>query len=99
MAAVTWSPHTLNDLQSIVRDLTLESTQASEELAEYFIAMADQLSEFPYLGRVFPDANRKDVRVLIIRNHKLIYRVWDGDVEIARIIHGARRLQPTDLPL
>ena len=57
MATITWSPHSLNDLEAIVRDLTLESTQAAEELAEDFIAMADQLSEFPYLGRVFPDTN------------------------------------------
>ena len=98
MASVTWSPDSLLDLEQIVRELARESMHAAVELADSFIATSDQLSAFPYLGRIFPDVNRADVRVLIVRNHRLIYRIQQGDVEITRIIHAARRMRSTDLP-
>ena len=97
MAEVTWSPHSLDDLEQIVRDLARISIQAAEDLAESFIEMSDLLSEYPYLGRIFLGANREDLRVLIVRNHRLIYRVQRGDVEIARIIHSARQIKPSDI--
>ncbi len=98
MASVTWSPDSLADLEQVVRDLARVSIQAAEDLAESFIEMSDLLSEYPYLGRIFLDANREDLRVLIVRNHRLIYRVQQGDVEIARIIHAAKQIRPSDLP-
>lgn len=67
MASVTWSPESLKDLEQIVSKLSRESPQAAEELAEDFIAMSEQLRDFPLLGRVFPEANREDVRVLIVK--------------------------------
>ena len=70
MAEVTWSPHSLDDLEQIVRDLARESVPAAEDLAESFIEMSVRLREFPYLGRIFPDTNRENVRVLIVRNHR-----------------------------
>ncbi len=98
MASVTWSPHSLNDLEIIVRDLAVESPRAAADLAESMIATSDLLSEYPYLGRLLLYTNRADVRVMMIRNHRLIYRVQEGDVEISRIIHAARRIRPFDLP-
>ena len=97
MAEVTWSPHSLDDLEQIVRDFARISIQAAEDLSESFIEMSDLLSEYPYLGRIFLGANREDLRVLIVRNHRLIYRVQRGDVEIARIIHSARQIKPSDI--
>ncbi len=94
MASVTWSPDSLADLEQIVRDLARESSQAAERLSEDIIATSDRLSEYPYLGRIFLYANREDTRVLIVRNHRLIYRVQHGDVEITRILHGPGRLDP-----
>ena len=97
MASVTWSPDSLADLEQAVRDLARESIQAADDLIESFIETSDNLREFPYLGRVFLEANREDLRVLIVHNRRLIYRVLEGDVEIVRIIHGARQIRPSDL--
>ena len=61
MASVTWSPDSLADLEQVVRDLARVSIQAAEDIAESFIEMSDLLSEYPYLGRIFLDANREDL--------------------------------------
>jgi plasmid stabilization system protein ParE len=97
VASVTWSPDSLVDLEQVVRDLARESGRAAEDLAESIIAMTDLLGEYPYLGRVFEDIPGEDIRVLVVRRHRLFYRIQTGDVEITRIIHAARRIRPSDL--
>jgi hypothetical protein len=45
-----------------------------------------------------PEMQREDVRQLLITNYRLIYRLFDDEVEIETIVHGARRFDPSSLP-
>jgi len=51
------------------------------------------LAHFPRSGRKVPEYDDKNVRELIVYNYRIIYRLQDGNVTIAAIIHGRRNLQ------
>ncbi len=55
-------------------------------------ARVDQLENFPELGRVVPERNQPNIREIIVKNYRIVYRVDQTKkaVEILRVWHGAR---------
>jgi plasmid stabilization system protein ParE len=53
---------------------------------------ARSLNEFAERGRVVPEFGNPQFRELLVRNHRLIYRVQEDVVTIYGFIHGARDL-------
>jgi plasmid stabilization system protein ParE len=49
------------------------------------------LGQFPELGRVVPEVGRAEVREIIFRGYRVIYRVAPRLVEILTVRHGKRR--------
>ena len=47
------------------------------------------------MGRIVPETNRKDIRELLFKNYRIIYRVGTDHVSILTIRHG-RQLLPSD---
>lgn len=44
------------------------------------------------MGRIVPELENINIREIIYRNFRIIYRILDDSIEIARIIHGSRKL-------
>jgi len=87
-----WSPEARDDLRDIVRFIARDSRQRAEAFGFRLMREADKLQDFPEIGRVVPEYRRPNVREIIVRSYRIIYRV-DPDrkaVEISRVWHGAR---------
>lgn len=58
------------------------------------ISEADRLQEFPELGRTVPEYRDDNIREIIYRPYRLVYRVdHEREIcEIARVWHSARGL-------
>ena len=48
------------------------------------------LAKFPEAGERRPEFGRGDIRVFSAWNYVIYYRIRARDVEIARVVHGAR---------
>ena len=42
------------------------------------------------MGRVVPRFSRRDIRELILGDHKIVYRIAEDDVEILATLYGAQ---------
>jgi len=56
------------------------------------ITETDRLQEFPELGRIVPEYRTADIREIIFRTYRIVYRVNHAVrlCEIARVWHSAR---------
>lgn len=45
---------------------------------------------FPESGRVVPERNDKEIREIIVRPYRIVYRVRPGYVEIATVFRASR---------
>ena len=52
----------------------------------------ENLTKFPKLGRKVPELDDPNIRELILRNYRLIYKILGEKVQIVRIFHGSRLL-------
>jgi toxin ParE1/3/4 len=79
-------------LRDIATFIARDNPSAALKLGDMMFARVDSLKKFPELGRIVPERNQPDIRELIVKNHRIIYRIHQKErrLEILRIWHGAR---------
>jgi plasmid stabilization system protein ParE len=56
------------------------------------LAAIDRLEAFPQLGRVVPEYHHEDLRELIERPYRIVYRIRPGAVIVLMIFRASRRV-------
>ncbi len=89
---VEWSPQALSDVESIAEYIARDSVAYANAVVENILKTAESLDESPFRGRVVPELNEESIRERFVYNYRLIYRVQNGTVTIAAVVHGKRML-------
>jgi plasmid stabilization system protein ParE len=86
------APSAQSDLADIVRYIARHNSDAAARLGHELITRAGRLADFPEIGRSVPEFRQQNLREIICRSYRVIYRLRpDGkQVQIVRFWHGAR---------
>jgi toxin ParE1/3/4 len=86
------SPSAQADLADIVRYISQHNSDAAARLGYELIMRSEKLVDFPEMGRVVPEFQRANLREVICRSYRIIYRLRQREqrIEIVRFWHGAR---------
>ena len=86
------SDDALSDLERIVAYIAPHNAVAAERLGNQLLDTALSLHTFPERGRMVPEFRRPELREIIFRSYRIIYRMNDTDqsLEIVSFWHGAR---------
>ena len=89
---VVLSPTARKDLRDIVRYISIDAPDRALEFGRFLVSHTKTLAQFPELGRVVPEFDDKQIREIVVRSYRVIYRVGHVRclVEAARFWHGAR---------
>ena len=79
----------LQEIVSYVRDAS-GSPEAAERLGMALINKALTLSSLPDRGRVVPELDLSEVREIIFKSYRIVYRVAVAEVQVLRFWHAAR---------
>ncbi len=87
---VIWTPEARDDLGALRSYIEFEDRGAARRVVRAILAATDRLPEYPGIGRT---GRVTGTRELVIQRTPYIvpYRVRGGEVEILRVLHGARR--------
>jgi toxin ParE1/3/4 len=91
------SPRAVQDLEEIVRYISIDNPQAARRLGDKLICAAESLAQLPERGRIVPEFGDGVTREIVVYPYRIVYR-HDKDnntVGIARFWHGARLLDET----
>lgn len=93
MAELRWAETALADLAVIQDYLSQHSPVAGRRLVAACFKRVGSLAQFPRQGRMTPEAQREDIRELVVDGYRLIY--WtDGErVTVLAVVHGRRDFQ------
>jgi toxin ParE1/3/4 len=86
------SPEALSDLESIVAYIAPHNPGAAERMGNHLLDAALSLNTLAERGRTVPEFHRAELRELVFRSYRIIYRVSTvgRSVEIVRFWHAAR---------
>jgi toxin ParE1/3/4 len=87
-----WSPVARDDLRDLVRFIALDNADRAASFGLELIQRTERVQEFPEMGRIVPERRDPQVREIIVRPYRVIYRVVHEHqlIEIVRVWHGAR---------
>lgn len=94
MTEVRWTQQAADDLQAIHDFIARDSLRYARAEVERIFGAIDQLEVFPGCGRIVPEHRREDVRELVERPYRIVYRTHRESV-IVLMIFRASRLIPT----
>ncbi len=89
---LTWSPASRDDLYDITSFISRDSRLRAESFGYRLIAETEKLQEFPEAGRAVPEYQLTNIREIVVRSYRIVYRV-DHErklIEIVRVWHAAR---------
>jgi len=93
MVEIRWSPIATDDYESIIRYYEKTAPKFAQNFAKKIIFIIENLFQFPKMGRLVPELENIEIREIIYRNFRIIYRLQENFLEIARIIHGSHILK------
>ncbi|MGQ4874619.1 MAG: type II toxin-antitoxin system RelE/ParE family toxin [Promethearchaeia archaeon] len=92
MVKIEWSAKAEDDLNEIIEYIAQDSIEFAISFYEQIKEKVENLIRFPRIGRKVPEYNDPNIRELIFKNYRLIYKIIDDKIQIIRLIHGSRNL-------
>ena len=89
---VVWSPLALERVEAIADYIAEDNVDAARVFLIDIFAAVGRLRSFPQSGRSVPEVNRPDIREIIFKKYRVIYRVGRQQVSILTVRHRKQRL-------
>ena len=78
--------HLLAIYEWIARDSPLYALQIMDNLTK----RSQQMSDFPFSGRMVPEFEVQDLREVIEGAYRIIYRVTADQIDVLAVVHGTQ---------
>jgi len=89
---VTWTENAIGNLLGIYEYIAVNSPTYAQRMVDRITRRTEQIADHPYSGRKVPEYNAEDIREIIEKPYRLIYRIKQDQVDVLTVIHGARLL-------
>ncbi len=93
MTAVYWTPEARARLEDIEAYIAKDAPQVAKDVVARILARTRQLETAALSGREVPGYQRPDLRELLERPYRIIYRLTPERVEVVTVMHY-RQLLP-----
>lgn len=95
MAQIVWTEKASSHLQAIYEFIAHDSPIYAERLVGSLVKATLKLQDVPHCGRIVPEFNDPNLREVVFRNYRVVYRVAHPSVlTILAVVHGARDFVP-----
>lgn len=87
MRSVAWTPEALARLEDIEAYIANDAPIVAKEVITRLLERSRQLETAPLSGRAVPEYTREDLRELLERPYRIIYRITAARIEILTVMH------------
>jgi plasmid stabilization system protein ParE len=94
---IIWSPLALERVAEIALWIAAERPAAAQKTVGGLFAAANRLSRFPRSGRQVPEFDRPELREVIYRGYRIVYRLAEEHVAILTVRHSLQLMEADDL--
>jgi len=92
MVEIRWAKRSITDIELIAEYISKDSVKYAELQVKLFFAVEQKLIQFPNLGRIVPELNRKNTREIIIGSYRLIYKIVSKSRIDIITVHHTKKL-------
>ncbi len=93
---VHWTDRAKARLRDIHDYIAIDSPMMATKVVDRVVTRSEQLSELPNSGRQVPEYRRNDVRELLEKPYRIIYKIKSDQIDVLTVMHY-RQLLPNDV--
>ncbi len=87
---VVWTEQSFKDIDAICEYISKDSKFYAYAFADSLFEAGESLKAFSNRGRIVPELMKVNIREIFINEYRMIYNIFDDNVEVLTIIHGKR---------
>ena len=89
---VFWTDEALRHLNSIYRHIAGDAPVYAQRMVDKITRRSRQIGAFPQSGRMVPEYEDIEIREVVERPYRIVYRVTPDQVDVLAVFHGAQLL-------
>ena len=93
---VRWTNNAIEHLANIFEYISLNSPTYAKGMVDRVTRRSSQIADNPQSGRMVPEYQAHDIRELIEKPYRIIYRIKQDQIDVLAVIHSAQ-LMPESL--
>jgi toxin ParE1/3/4 len=94
---IIWTLEALERLAEIEEYISKDSSTRAVKFIDYLIDRGESLCDHPQMGRVVPEIGNGNIREIIAKKYRIIYRISKERIEILTVFEGHRLLKLNEL--
>lgn len=88
---IQWTERAQDDLAAIHAFVESDSPHYATVLVRRLLSAVDRLQDFPHSGRAVAEFNDPEVREVVMKPYRIVYRLVSAtEIHIVTVHHGAR---------
>ena len=91
-----WTHRARQDLVEIGRYIAGDKPEAARRWVERLRQRAQAAAKMPRSGRKVPEADRENVREVLVRGYRIVYQLHASEIRVLTVFEG-HRLLPRDV--
>ena len=91
---VHWAQTAIEHLLAIYERIAQDAPLYAQRVVDRLTKRSEQIAMFPKSGRMVPEYEVPDIREVIERPYRIIYRIKAEQIDILAVVHGAQLLPP-----
>jgi toxin ParE1/3/4 len=91
---VQWTHTAIAPLLAIYEHIARDAPIYAQRTVDRLTRRSEQIATFPHSGRVVPDSGAPDIREVIERPYRIIYRIREEQIDVLAVVHSAQVLPP-----
>jgi len=93
---VHWTDNAIAHLLDIYEYISRDSPIYAKRVVDRITRRSEQIASFPMSGRKVPEYEAVDVREIIEKPYRIIYRIKPDQIDVLAVVH-CRQLLPEDI--
>jgi toxin ParE1/3/4 len=74
-----------------------DSPDRARQFVDQIIEHTESLPDNPFSGRTVPEISNPDMRELIFKKYRIVYRINGNDIDILTVFEGHRLFRPDEI--
>ena len=91
---VYWTNTAIGHLLAVYEHLARDSPLYAQRIVDRLIRRSEEVADFPLSGRMVPEYETQDIREVIERPYRIIYRTMAERIDVLAVVHGMQMLPP-----
>ena len=94
---VIWTQEALEKLREIEEFIGMANPERAEKFVDHLIERGESISKNPKIGRIVPEISIPEIREIIVKKYRIVYKIKKDKIEILTVFESHRLIRIDEL--